>query len=112
MSTAALQRRRCRPGLPGLLGLDVRRPADRLPRSSGVEPVAAADALGAATLDDLVADMWKRLSVCEAICCPVCGGEMASRGGSESGAIAVEVAHGESVEGAHGEGAQCGARLC
>jgi hypothetical protein len=58
---------------------------------------------GVLTLDDLIASAWEGLSVGEVVCCPACGGEMASRGGTAA-------SHADSAD-ARADCADCGAQL-
>ncbi len=114
---AAVLRRRRRQRLPGPLGGEARRQVDR-DRSGahspedwvgqhacGVESAVRGEAPGALTLDDLIAGTWEELSVCEIVCCPVCGGKMASGGGGMA-------SRGDVPDGApHGDCVDCGTRL-
>jgi hypothetical protein len=84
MSRVLLQRRgRPRP-TAGLLGRNRVRPADRTAhlRAAGVGADTGVGAPGGDgfTLEELTIGLWGRLSECEIVCCPICGGEMASIG--------------------------------
>jgi hypothetical protein len=109
MGAAVLQRRRCRQeGLPGLLGREIRRPADHdrleVPqRVGGVEAAERGEVLGALTLDDMIAGAWEGLSECRAVRCPACGGEMAAGGGASHAGLMRDAPHGDCVD--------CGAQL-
>jgi hypothetical protein len=103
MSVAPLQRHRRRQHLPGLVGRERPRSADRTPR---VCPVGSGvPGAGALTLDDLITGSWKRLSMHETVRCPVCGGAMAhcDEGMTGSGGVPSDVQRGECRD--------CGAQL-
>jgi hypothetical protein len=80
MGVAALKRHRCRPGpVAGALGREARRPADRPSRATGFESAACVESCDpTATLDDLISGVWESLGMRETVCCPACGGAMAS----------------------------------
>jgi hypothetical protein len=116
MSSAVLQRpRRQRPAGP--FGREVCRPVDRDcsgahnpgdrpdQQASGVESAVCVEARGRLTLDDLIAGTWDELSVCEVVCCPICGGHMTSRGRGAA-------PRADAPDGAlHGDCVDCGTQL-
>jgi tRNA(Ile2) C34 agmatinyltransferase TiaS len=98
MSAALLPRRLRRRRPSGLPRRERLRPADHIARLRTAR--AGARGANALALEDLIVDAWEALSVHEAACCPLCGGEMERGGGGVAprGTVPGNAPHGKCMD--------------